>query len=122
MSHPPATAPAIEAFAPGDPLTPGTLVGPLSTKAQLDRVSSYLDIAREEGANVVTGGERLGDHGYFFAPTLLGNVRPDMRVVREEIFGPVGVLTTFTDIDDAIAQANDSTPLTTGPPHHLLTV
>lgn len=98
----------MEAFTPGDPLTPGTLVGPLSTRAQFDRVSSYLDIARQEGANVVTGGERFGDHGYFFAPTLLDNVRPDMRVVREEIFGPVGVLTTFTDIDDAIAQANDT--------------
>jgi acyl-CoA reductase-like NAD-dependent aldehyde dehydrogenase len=98
----------MEAFTPGDPLAQGTLVGPLSTKAQFDRVSSYLDIAREEGANVVTGGGRFGDHGYFFAPTLLDDVRPDMRVVREEIFGPVGVITTFTDIDDAIAQANDT--------------
>ncbi|MFD7136773.1 aldehyde dehydrogenase family protein [Streptomyces sp. NPDC059894] len=98
----------MEAFTPGDPLAQGTLVGPLSTKAQFDRVSSYLDIARQEGANVVTGGGRFGDHGYFFAPTLLDDVRPDMRVVREEIFGPVGVLTTFTDIDDAIAQANDT--------------
>ncbi|MFD2416522.1 aldehyde dehydrogenase family protein [Amycolatopsis pigmentata] len=98
----------MEAFTPGDPLAQGTLAGPLSTKAQFDRVGSYLDIARQEGANVVTGGERLGDHGYFFAPTLLDNVRPDMRVVREEVFGPVGVLTTFTDIDDVIAQANDT--------------
>lgn len=98
----------MEAFTPGDPLAPGTLVGPLSTRAQFDRVSSYLDIAREEGANVVTGGGRFGDHGYFFAPTLLDDVRPDMRVVREEIFGPVGVITTFTDIDDAIARANDT--------------
>ncbi|MFE4053717.1 aldehyde dehydrogenase family protein [Streptomyces sp. YIM B13518] len=98
----------MEAFTPGDPLAQGTLVGPLSTKAQFDRVSSCLDIAREEGANVVTGGGRFGDHGYFFAPTLLDDVRPDMRVVREEIFGPVGVITTFTGIDDAIAQANDT--------------
>ncbi|MFB8776519.1 aldehyde dehydrogenase family protein [Streptomyces broussonetiae] len=96
------------AFTPGDPLTPGTLVGPVSNKAQFDRVSSYLDIARQEGANVVTGGGRFGDHGYFIAPTLLDNVRPGMRVVREEIFGPVGVLSTFTDLDDAIAQANDT--------------
>ncbi|CAL9338345.1 NAD_NADP-dependent betaine aldehyde dehydrogenase [Streptomyces sp. enrichment culture] len=96
------------AFTPGDPLAQGTLVGPVSGKAQFERVSSYLDIARQEGANVVTGGGRFGDHGYFIAPTLLDNVRPDMRVVREEIFGPIGVLTTFTDIDDAIAQANDT--------------
>ncbi|MFH8728088.1 aldehyde dehydrogenase family protein [Streptomyces termitum] len=98
----------METFTPGDPLAQGTLVGPLSTRAQLDRVSSFLDIARAEGANVLTGGGRIGDHGYFFAPTLLDDVRPDMRVVREEIFGPVGVITTFTDIDDAIAQANDT--------------
>jgi acyl-CoA reductase-like NAD-dependent aldehyde dehydrogenase len=96
------------AFTPGDPLTPGTLVGPLSTKTQFDRVSSYLDIAKQEGVNVVAGGARYGDHGYFFAPTLLDGVHPDMRVVREEIFGPVGVLMTFTDIDDAIAKANDT--------------
>ncbi|MFJ8133972.1 aldehyde dehydrogenase family protein [Streptomyces hydrogenans] len=98
----------MEMFTPGDPLAQGTLVGPLSTKTQFDRVSSFLDIARAEGANVVTGGGRFGDHGYFFAPTLLDDVRPSMRVVREEIFGPVGVIATFTDIDDAIAQANDT--------------
>lgn len=95
-------------FAPGDPFTPGTVVGALSTRAQLDRVTSYLDIAAQEGARVVVGGGRYGDHGYFFAPTLLDNVTPDMRVVREEIFGPVGVISTFTDIDDAIAKANDT--------------
>ena len=99
---------AMAAFAPGDPLGSPTPVGPLSSKAQFDRVSSYLDLARQEGANVVTGGGRYGDHGYFFAPTLLDNVTPDMRVVREEIFGPVGALMTFTDIDDAIAKANDT--------------
>jgi aldehyde dehydrogenase (NAD+) len=83
-------------------------VGALSTRAQLDRVTSYLDIAAKEGARVMVGGGRYGDHGYFFAPTLLDNVTPDMRVVREEIFGPVGVISTFTDIDDAIAKANDT--------------
>ncbi|MGX6604038.1 aldehyde dehydrogenase family protein [Micromonosporaceae bacterium Da 78-11] len=96
------------AFLPGDPFTPGTMVGALATKAQFDRVSAYVDSAREEGAEIVTGGERYGDHGYFYTPTLIDNIRPDMKVVREEIFGPVGVLTTFTDIDDAIAKANDT--------------
>ena len=56
----------------------------------------------------MTGGTRYGDHGYFITPTLLDEVTPDMRVAREEIFGPVGVLMTFTDIDDAIAKANDT--------------
>ena len=95
-------------FAPGDPFTPGTVVGALSTKAQFDRVSSYVDIGVKEGAHLVVGGERYGDHGYFFTPTLFDHVTPDMRIVREEIFGPVGVITTFTDVDDAIAQANDT--------------
>ncbi|SFI62286.1 aldehyde dehydrogenase family protein [Amycolatopsis sacchari] len=95
-------------FVPGDPLTPGTVVGPLSTKTQFDRVSSYLDLAVAEGARVVTGGTRHGDRGYFVAPTLLDDTTSDMRVVREEIFGPVATISTFTDVDDAVAQANDT--------------
>jgi aldehyde dehydrogenase (NAD+) len=95
-------------FAPGDPFATGTVVGPLASKAQFDRVSSYVEIGVQEGAHVVVGGQRYGDHGYFFAPTLLDHVTPDMRVVREEIFGPVGVIMTFTDLDDAITQANDT--------------
>ncbi len=95
-------------FTPGDPLDPATLVGALATRTHFDRVSSYLDIAEQEGAHVITGGTRYGDHGYFITPTLLDEVTPDMRVAREEIFGPVGVLMTFTDIDDAIAKANDT--------------
>ncbi|WP_089951636.1 aldehyde dehydrogenase family protein [Lentzea xinjiangensis] len=95
-------------FTPADALSAGTVVGPLSTAAQFDRVRSYLDLAVREGANVVTGGTRYGDHGYFIAPTLLDGVDPAMRVVREEIFGPVGALMTFTDVADAIAKANDT--------------
>ncbi|MBP2477748.1 acyl-CoA reductase-like NAD-dependent aldehyde dehydrogenase [Crossiella equi] len=95
-------------FTPADSLSSGTVVGPLSTKSQFERVSAYLDLAVAEGANVVTGGTRYGDHGYFIAPTLLDGVNPGMRVVREEIFGPVGALMTFTDVDDAIAKANDT--------------
>ena len=83
-------------------------MGALSTRAQLDRVSLYVDIAREEGARVVVGGERFGNHGYFFAPTLIDNATPNMRIVREEVFGPVGVITTFSDVDDAIVKANDT--------------
>jgi len=93
---------------PGDPLTPGTIIGALSSQAQFDRVSSYIDVAVQEGAHIVTGGERYGNHGYFFTPTLIDDVTPDMRIVREEIFGPVGVITTFSDVDDAVAKANDT--------------
>lgn len=96
------------AFTPGDPFTPGTVVGALATKAHFESVSDYVDSARREGATILTGGARYGDHGYFYAPTLIDDIRPDMRVVREEIFGPVGVLTTFTDLDDAITKANDT--------------
>ena len=100
---------AIEShFTPGDPFTPGTVVGALATKHHFDSVSSYVDSARDEGAEILTGGARYGDHGYFYAPTLIDQIRPDMKVVREEIFGPVAVLTTFTDLDDALAQANDT--------------
>nr|BFF21445.1 aldehyde dehydrogenase [Promicromonospora thailandica] len=102
------TSAMAEVFAPGDPFAPGTVVGALSTRAQLERVSGYVDSARAEGARILTGGERHGDRGYFYSPTLIDQVTPGMRVVREEIFGPVGVLTTFTDVDDAVAQANDT--------------
>lgn len=95
-------------FTPGDPFTEGTIVGALATQAQFDRVSSYVDTATDEGANVVVGGTRYGNHGYFYTPTLIDNITADMRVVREEVFGPVGVITTFADLEDAIAKANDT--------------
>ncbi|ROR90922.1 aldehyde dehydrogenase family protein [Nocardioides aurantiacus] len=101
-------AQAVEAFAPLDPFMPGSPVGALATKAHFDRVQSYVDGAVAEGARVVTGGTRYGNQGFFFTPTLIDDVTRDMTVVREEIFGPVGVVTSFTDIDDAIAQANDT--------------
>jgi acyl-CoA reductase-like NAD-dependent aldehyde dehydrogenase len=97
---------AMAGFVIGDPLDPATMMGPLAARPHYERVLSHLDAAAQDGARVLTGGTRYGDHGLFVAPTLLGDVTPDMRVVREEIFGPVGVLTGFTDLDDAIAQAN----------------
>src|SRR5690606_224515 len=97
---------AMAGFVIGDPLDPATMMGPLAARPHYERVLSHLDAAAQDGARVLTGGTRYGDHGLFVAPTLLGDVTPDMRVVREEIFGPVGVLTGFTALDDAIAQAN----------------
>ncbi|TDD06264.1 aldehyde dehydrogenase [Nonomuraea deserti] len=99
---------AMAAFTPGDPLDPATLMGPLAHRRHFDRVMSYFDIAAQEGATVRTGGTRYGDHGWFVAPTLLDDVTPGMRVVEEEIFGPVGALMSFTDLDDAVAKANDT--------------
>ncbi len=91
---------------------PNTDVGPLVNQGQLQRVSHYLEIARSEGAKVLIGGEIVKDgelqHGFFFAPTILDGVTPDMRVAREEIFGPVVGLIEVKDFEEAIAILNDT--------------
>jgi phenylacetaldehyde dehydrogenase len=94
----------------GDPLDPKTVVGPLITGAHRERVEGYIRTGADEGAEVVAGGGRPAhlDRGFFVEPTLLAEVRSDMRVAREEIFGPVIVVETFDDDDEAIRLANDS--------------
>ena len=94
----------------GDPLDPKTVVGPLITGAHRERVEGYIRAGADEGAEVVAGGGRPGhlDRGFFVEPTLLADVRADMRVAREEIFGPVVVVETFDDDEEAIRLANDS--------------
>ncbi len=88
----------------GHGLDPGTQMGPLVSQEQLDRVSGYIAKGRTEGAKVVAGGARVGNEGYFIAPTILTETQPDMAVVREEIFGPVLCAMTFNDEDlDRIA-------------------
>jgi aldehyde dehydrogenase (NAD+) len=68
----------------------------------------FIQSGKAEGAKVHTGGERHGTEGYFIQPTLFTECKPDMKIVREEIFGPVGVVIKFEDDDDVIRQANDS--------------
>lgn len=89
-----------------------TDIGPLVNSNQLKRVSNYLEIARSEGAEVLIGGEVAKDgelqHGYFFKPTILNNVSPQMRVAREEIFGPVVALIEVGEFEEAIAILNDT--------------
>ncbi|MFD4525430.1 aldehyde dehydrogenase family protein [Streptomyces sp. NPDC058470] len=93
----------------GDPRSPGTVVGPVISAAHRDRVESYVELGRKEGAQVVAGGVRPPlDRGFYVAPTLLADCTPDMRVVREEIFGPVVVVVPFDDEEEAITLANDS--------------
>jgi aldehyde dehydrogenase (NAD+) len=96
----------------GPSLDPDVQIGPLVSGLQLERVSKYLDIGKQEGARVVTGGARLteGDlaKGYFVPPTVFANVRDDMRITREEIFGPVISAVPFTDIEDVAKRANDT--------------
>ncbi|ARH91720.1 aldehyde dehydrogenase family protein [Streptomyces sp. MOE7] len=94
----------------GDPRAPGTVVGPVISAAHRDRVASYVELGRKEGARLVTGGEhpRGPERGFYVAPALLADCTPDMRVVREEIFGPVVVVVPFEEEDEAVALANDS--------------
>lgn len=94
----------------GDPLEADTRVGPLVSADQLQTVSGYLDVARQEGARVLAGGgraEQLGD-GFYVKPTVLTEVAPDSRVVREEIFGPVAAVLSASTYADAIRLANDT--------------
>ena len=86
----------------------GTQMGPLVSEEQFQRVSGFLEAGRAEGATALTGGGRFGDRGYFIEPTVLTNTRPDMTVVREEIFGPVVVAAPFSSLDEIAAEANDT--------------
>jgi aldehyde dehydrogenase (NAD+) len=95
----------------GDPLSPKTRLGAISSKSQLDRVLGYIDTAKKEGASLLAGGERIDigtGKGYFLQPTVFGNVTTDMTIAREEIFGPVLAAIEFTDVEDAIAKANNT--------------
>ncbi len=96
---------------PGDPLDPKTRLGAISSKAQLERVLNYVDIAKREGASLVAGGSRVDigtGKGFFMQPTVFADVTPSMTIAREEIFGPVLAAIDFVDVDEAIARANDS--------------
>jgi phenylacetaldehyde dehydrogenase len=92
----------------GSGMDASTQMGPLVSEEQLRRVTGFLDSGKEAGATAVTGGGRWGDRGYFVEPTVITNTRPDMRIVREEIFGPVVVAAPFQSLDDIAAAANDS--------------
>ena len=95
----------------GDPLDPKTRFGALVSRAQLDKVLHYVDVAQKEGAALVAGGHRsdIGTgKGYFMQPTVFAGVTPTMTIAREEIFGPVLATIEFGDVDEAIARANDS--------------
>jgi phenylacetaldehyde dehydrogenase len=92
----------------GSGLDEGTQMGPLVSDEQFRRVTGYLESGKADGATAVTGGGRFGDRGYFVEPTVLTNTSPDMKVVREEIFGPVVVAAPFESLDDIAAVANDT--------------
>jgi phenylacetaldehyde dehydrogenase len=87
---------------------PESEMGPLVSEEQLNRVCGFLDSGLEQGAKATTGGKRHGDRGYFVQPTVLVNTNDTMKVVQEEIFGPVVVATPFSDLNEIAARANDS--------------
>jgi phenylacetaldehyde dehydrogenase len=92
----------------GPGLEQTTEMGPLVSHEQQQRVLGYIQSGREEGARVLAGGEQSGSEGYFVQPTVLGDTQPTMKVVREEIFGPVLVATAFDTVDEVVEQANNS--------------
>ncbi|HEX9775266.1 MAG TPA: aldehyde dehydrogenase family protein [Actinomycetota bacterium] len=100
---------AAGAWKVGDGLEDGTLVGPLVSKQQFDRVSSYLEIGASEAEVRIGGSPVAGTDGFFVEPTIFTGVQPSMRIAQEEIFGPVLSVLTFDDVDDAIRIANDTT-------------
>src|SRR5437016_4055278 len=105
-----ALADKVKALEVDDALAPGTDLGPVVDQSQLDQDLSYLDIGRKEGATLVLGGERLKRQhdGYYLAPALFTEASNDMRISREEIFGPVASVIRARDYEEALALANDT--------------
>jgi aldehyde dehydrogenase (NAD+) len=105
-----ALAEGVAALSVGDPADPATVVGPLVSERQRDRVLGYIALGQDEGAKVVVGGGRPAGQprGWFVEPTLFTAATNDMRIAREEIFGPVVAVVPYDGVDEAVALANDS--------------
>lgn len=98
----------VRAIPVGDPGDDATLMGPLVSREQFDRVTGYFGVARADGAELVTGGKPIDRPGFYVEPTILAGARNDMRIAREEVFGPVTVLIPFDDEAEAVRIANDT--------------
>jgi aldehyde dehydrogenase (NAD+) len=92
----------------GDPFDPRTEQGPQIDQAQFDKVMSYIESGQSEGAELICGGNRVGNRGYFIQPTVFSDVQDDMKIAKEEIFGPVMSIIPFKDIDEVIRRANQT--------------
>ncbi len=99
----------VQKLRPGNGLEDGVTVGPLIDEAAVAKMEAHVGDAVARGAALATGGHRLEGPGHFWEPTLLTEVTPDMRIYREETFGPVAAVTVFDDDDEAVAMANDTT-------------
>jgi len=93
----------------GDPLDPTTEQGPQVDQAQFDKIMHYIHLGNKEGAKLVTGGKRYGDRGYYIEPTLFVDVKDEMAIARDEIFGPVMSVLKFKSLDEIAARANNTT-------------
>ncbi|HEY1377675.1 MAG TPA: aldehyde dehydrogenase family protein [Gemmataceae bacterium] len=93
----------------GDPFDPATTQGPQVSQEQMDRILGYIEHGNKEGAQCLTGGKRFGQKGYFVEPTLFTNVKDDMKIAQEEIFGPVMNVLKFKDINEVIERGNRTT-------------
>ena len=93
----------------GDPFDAATQQGPQVDKAQFDKIMGFIEAGKREGATCAVGGRRIGDRGFFIEPTVFTNVRDEMSIAREEIFGPVLSVLTFSDMEELVRRAN-STP------------
>ena len=92
----------------GDPMNPNTFQGPEVSQSQFDRIMGYIEEGKQAGAELVTGGNRLGSQGYYIRPTVFGNVDENMSIVKEEIFGPVCTVQKFSTEAEAIELANNT--------------
>ena len=92
----------------GDPFDPKTTQGPQVSQEQCDKVMTYIDSGRAQGAKLLTGGRRVGGKGYFIEPTVFDKVEDDMKIATEEIFGPVMSIISFKDVDEVIERGNRS--------------
>jgi aldehyde dehydrogenase (NAD+) len=90
----------------GDPFDPGTTQGPQVSQEQCDRIMGYIDAGKHEGAKLLTGGRRVGDKGYFIEPTVFEGVTDEMKIAREEIFGPVMNILKFKNVDEVVRRGN----------------
>jgi 1-pyrroline dehydrogenase len=101
-----ALVPAVESIKVGDPQDEKVEVGPLVSRQQLERVAGFVTRARTAGARVLTGGDRVGNRGFFYKPSVVADVDQDAEIIQREVFGPVVSVQRFTDEDQAIAWAN----------------
>jgi aldehyde dehydrogenase (NAD+) len=92
----------------GDPLDPSTEQGPQIDQAQFDKIMHYIDVGQKEGAKCLSGGKRFGNRGYFVEPTLFADVKDEMAIAKDEIFGPVMSVLKFKDTDEIVERANNT--------------